>query len=91
MLLLLCILVIKPSLQQFENDYYSLYRVTAFNAHEREVLYDMFLTQDNVIFLNGVTNDAALPMDIVVNSCCIEEFEMKLQDKYIEYTNVDLM
>lgn len=89
MLLFLCILLIKNVDSQELNKKYSLYRVTAFNANERKVLYDMYIKKESVVFLSGITNDAGLPMDIVVHSCCTEQFEMDLQDKYIEYINVD--
>lgn len=89
MLLFLCILITRTINSESQNEQYSLYRVTAFNTHERKALYDMHLKNDNVVFLNGVTNDAALPMDIIVNDCCTEEFEIFLQDKYIEYINID--
>lgn len=66
---------------------YYLYKVTAFNLHERTILYDLNIRVDSVIFLNGVTNDAALPMDVVVHECCAVQFEMILQDQFIEHDN----
>lgn len=69
---------------------HALYQVTAFNFYERQFLYQIYITDHNIFFLNGVTNDAALPMIIVVNECCIKEFELNLQDKNIEYINIDM-
>lgn len=64
---------------------YTIYEVTAFNARERALLYYMYIRNDNVIFLNGVSNEAGVPMDIVVDACCTKTFEDKLKDNDIEY------
>lgn len=64
---------------------YTIYEVTAFNARERGLLYYMYIRNDHVIFMNGVSNEAGVPMDIVVDECCTKTFEDKLRDNDIEY------
>lgn len=67
------------------DDYGKLYEITAFNDHERSVLYNFQTSNESVIFLNGVTNEAAMPMYVIVENCCLHEFEQRLRFEGIEY------
>lgn len=64
---------------------YSIYQVTAFNRHERAVLYSLYTKVDDMVFINGITNEASLPMDVFVDNQGTEEFETLLQSNDIEY------
>lgn len=66
-------------------DNYTLYEVTAFNYRERALLYFLYVRNDMIVFVNGITNEAAVPMDVIVDGCCTKFFEEKLQDNNIEY------
>ncbi|XP_075987499.1 carboxypeptidase B-like [Anticarsia gemmatalis] len=67
----------------FEN--FSVYEVTAFNKRERAVLHTLYVTVNDMVFVNGVTNEASFPMVILVDKCCLKEFETIMRDNNIEY------
>ena len=67
----------------FEN--YTIYEVTAFNYRERALLYFLYVRNEKIVFINGITNDAAVPMDVIVDGCCTKFFEEKLKDNDIEF------
>lgn len=65
---------------------YNLYEVTAFNDIERALLYSMHMKEGNIIFLNSVTSEATIPMNVIVIDKKVNFFEKKLNKLYIEYT-----
>lgn len=67
---------------------YILYEVTAFNPNERGLLYSMHLNMPAITFLNGVTNEAAIPMDVIVKRDAAQIFEHSLQSKNIQYKHI---
>lgn len=73
---------------RFHDGNYTLYEVTAFNHRERALLYFLYVRNDNIVFLNGITNQAALPMDIIVDGCCTKYFEDKMRDNDIEFVKL---
>lgn len=72
-----------------KSDHYSLYEITAFNVRERSVLYKMHVSNDTVMFLNGVTNIVSSPMFVVIDDICKDAFEETLDDENIEYIQVN--
>lgn len=78
------ILFITKPVHSFDfND--ELYEVTAYNSHERSVLYEMYIMNNSIVFLNGVTNEAVMPIQVIVDKCCTKTFESMLQKEAIEY------
>lgn len=69
-------------------DNYSIYEITAFNTRERAVLFTLHLRVDDMTFLNGISNEAAEPMDVLVKKCCTDEFETLMRANDIEYVSV---
>lgn len=67
---------------------YTMYEVTAFSSVERSVLYSIHLRNKNVCFLNDITNEAAIPMNVIVNNCCKESFERKLYRNNIQFAQL---
>ncbi|CAH1643627.1 unnamed protein product [Spodoptera littoralis] len=78
--------ITKPR-ERFEN--YAIYEVTAFNARERALLYYLYVKNEELVFLNGITNEAAVPMDVIVDKCCTSFFEEKLRDDDIEFVKIN--
>lgn len=64
---------------------YTLYEITAYNPRERAMLYSFHIKDGNIIFLNGVTNEAALPMNVAVSDNFQGEFENLLNVFNIQY------
>lgn len=87
------LLLIKQQLAQltpghrFSN--YAVYEVSAFNARERALLYYLYVKNDELVFLNGISNEAAVPMDIIVDKCCTNFFEDKLRADGIEFVKIN--
>lgn len=67
---------------------YTILEITAFNTRERAELYRMQITDDNVVFLNGVTNIVSSPIYAMVSDCCTKSFKKKLEGNGIEYVQV---
>lgn len=67
---------------------YVLYEVTAFNPNERGLLYSMHLKEPSITFLNVVTNEAAIPMDVIVKRDATHIFENRLQFLHIQYKRI---
>ncbi|XP_069354135.1 uncharacterized protein [Maniola hyperantus] len=63
---------------------YVLYEITAFNPRERVILYNMQSKITSVIFLNGVSNEAAIPMNVVVNKKIYHMFEGSMRSLKIQ-------
>lgn len=74
------------SVNSFETG--SLYEVTAFNPHERQILYFMHIKKSSTIFINGVTNEAAIPIDVIVQNDTCPKFEAKLRSDGIQYESI---
>ena len=70
---------------------YTFYEVTAFNPHEREILYFMHIKRPSTIYINGVSNEAAIPIDIVVHNSATRKFEAKLESDGIQYNLISLI
>lgn len=83
-----CMLVLHVTYCYKAFDNISLYEVTAFNSQERAFLYYLYVKEEMIVFLNGITNEAALPMDVVVDECCTRYFEEKLIANNIEYVKL---
>ncbi|KAG6463427.1 hypothetical protein O3G_MSEX013871 [Manduca sexta] len=77
-------------LYALENDIvkYTLYEVTAYNQRERAFLYSLHINNDKYIFVNGVTNEAAIPIYVIVKECCLELFEKDLYANNIDFTYI---
>ncbi|KAH9645855.1 hypothetical protein HF086_010054 [Spodoptera exigua] len=73
--------------QRFENC--TIYEVTAFNTRERALLYYLYVKNEMLVFLNGITNEAAVSMDVVVDKCCTTFFEEKLSNDDIEFVKIN--
>lgn len=67
---------------------YTPYEITAFNMHERNFLYHLHVKNPKIIFMNGVTNEAAIPMDLVVRTDEALIFEEKLHSFDIQFIRV---
>lgn len=78
-------------MKQIESSYFqdTFYEVTAFNTHERAILYEMHMRDDSITFLNSVTNEAAMTIPIIVDKCCTESFESALKANDITYKKHD--
>lgn len=66
----------------------TLYEVIGFNSRERALLYSIHIKDDNTFFLNGVTNEAAMPMDVIVEGNGVEKFESRLLSQDVQYTYI---
>lgn len=64
---------------------YTIYEITAYNNRERAMLYTFHVKDTNIIFLNDVTNEAALPMNVAVRDDFQEDFENLLNVFNIQY------
>lgn len=64
---------------------YTIYEITAYNPRERAMLYTFHVKDPNIIFLNDVTNEAALPMNIAVQDDFQQGFENLLNTYNIQY------
>ncbi|XP_050674090.1 zinc carboxypeptidase-like [Leptidea sinapis] len=64
---------------------YSLFEVTAYNNRERRVLYDLYRKHYEFTFMNGITNEAALPINIAVENNYTKVFEKRLKAYDIQY------
>lgn len=80
-----CILLSQTAYTYNKLSNYSLYEVTAFNPRERALLYYLYTKNEKIVFMNGITNEAAIPMDVLVDRCCTSFFEDKLRDNDIEF------
>lgn len=78
-------------LPQFTFENFVVYEVTAFNPHERELLYSLHVKNTSNIFVNGVSNEAALPMKVIVETNAAQAFEDKLNAYGIQYTSVSFI
>ncbi|CAH2100212.1 unnamed protein product [Euphydryas editha] len=67
---------------------YTPYKITAYNMHERNFLYQLHVKNPKVIFINGVTNEAAIPMDVIVRTDTVQMFEEKLHSFDIQFMHV---
>ncbi|CAH2233926.1 jg14684 [Pararge aegeria aegeria] len=67
---------------------YVLYEVKAYNSHERALLYALQLRVPLITFLNGVSNEAAIPMDVIVNREISHMFEGSLRALDIQWNRV---
>ncbi|XP_061715556.1 zinc carboxypeptidase-like [Cydia pomonella] len=54
---------------------YTLYKLVALTKRDRQTLYIIHRNYDHSYFLNGVTNEAAIPMHVVVEDKYMTEFE----------------
>ncbi|XP_047514279.1 zinc carboxypeptidase-like isoform X2 [Pieris napi] len=64
---------------------YRFYKITAFNQRERRVLYAIYTKEKTINFLNGISNEAAIPIDVAVQEQYAHIFETKLQTYNIQY------
>lgn len=64
---------------------YIIYEITAYNPRERAMLYTFHVKDTNIVFLNDVTNEAALPMNVAVLDDFQEDFENLLNVFNIQY------
>lgn len=67
------------------NNNYRIYEVTAFNHHERSLLHFKHINNHEFIFLNGITNEAAIPMNVIVKNSSSQDFEAYLEFNFIQY------
>lgn len=63
-----------------------MYEVIAFNSRERRILYLISTHFEHIYFLNGVSNEAGLPIFVAVAMCCIKLFEEHLVNNGIHYS-----
>lgn len=64
---------------------YQLYEVTSFNKFERNLLYSFQVLYDDIVFPNGVSNEAAIPMNVLVKTDQVKVFETQLDLYGIQY------
>lgn len=65
---------------------YTLYKVTAFNSIERSILYQIHFKSHYFYFVNGVTNEAIIPIDIIVEGSRTKTFERLLLKNNIQFS-----
>lgn len=64
---------------------YTIFEITAYNNRERAMLYTFNVKDSNIVFLNDVTNEAALPMYVAVLDDFQEDFENLLNVFNLQY------
>lgn len=65
---------------------YQFYEINAFSPHERKFLNKLHIREPSLIFLNGVTNDASIPIQVIVEPQYNKEFQQHLEEIGAEYT-----
>lgn len=64
---------------------YRLYEITAFNQRERRALYFIYSNESTIYFMNGISNEAAIPINVIVEEQNAYAFEIKLHANNIQY------
>lgn len=67
---------------------YTIYQITAFTAAERNILQNIQQMFKQSSFLNGITNEAALPIHVAVDNCCLEIFKDTLSKYAISFAKI---
>ncbi|XP_073941252.1 zinc carboxypeptidase-like isoform X2 [Choristoneura fumiferana] len=81
-----CITCENDSAERGKN--YTIYQIIAFTAAERNILQYMQQTLKHTSFLNGITNEAALPIYVAVDNCCLKIFTDTLSKYAIFYAKI---
>lgn len=82
---IILLILVKNVLYGRAGSNYTIYAITAYNPRERAMLYTFHIKDTNIIFLNDVTNEAALPMNVAVLDDFQEDFENLLNVFNIQY------
>lgn len=82
---IILLILVNNVLNVLAGNNYTIYEITAYNPRERAMLYTFHVKDNNIVFLNDVTNEAALPMNVAVLDDFQDEFENLLNVFNIQY------
>lgn len=82
---IILLILVKNVLFTLAKDNYTVYEITAYNNRERAMLYTFHVKDTSIVFLNDVTNEAALPMSVAVLDDSQKDFEDILNMFNVQY------